>query len=191
MKKKRWYDWLWTALVIFLALSLYNALFAWLALLFMALPLLFTLFGGDKAFCNRYCPRGQFYQVIGGRLKATRGRAPPAFFRARWFRYLIVGLIAIKFSFVLYGALTVTAESSPYAGRSLSIFMDKPWEAGDSWLSSPGSVCFAFSMADFMLWLTAAGLIIMFLFRPRTWCVVCPMGTVTQAMCQLRHGWEQ
>ena len=66
--------------------------------------------------------------------------------------------------------------------------MDKPRVAGESFLASPGAVYFAFAMADFMLVLTAVGLLIMFLFRPRTWCVVCPMGTVTQAMCRIRHG---
>ena len=187
MKKARWHDWLWTALVVFLALSIYNALFAWLALLFMALPLLFTLFGGNKAFCNKYCPRGQFYQFVGGKLKATLGRKPPAFFRARWFRYAVVVLFAVKFTFTLYGTFTATAEASSYANRSLSVFMDKPWTAGESFLASPASIHFAFAMADFMLGLTGVGLLIMFLYRPRTWCVICPMGTVTQVMCRIRH----
>lgn len=32
------------------------------------LPLLFAIFKGNKAFCNRYCDRGQLLGLIGGRL---------------------------------------------------------------------------------------------------------------------------
>ena len=39
-----------------------------------------------------------------------------------------------------------------------------------------------------MLTLTLIGLIVMVLFKPRTWCVFCPMGTMTQLICTLRSG---
>ena len=31
------------------------------------------------------------------------------------------------------------------------------------------------------------GLIVMVLFRPRSWCAFCPMGTMTQSICKLRN----
>ena len=30
------------------------------------------------------------------------------------------------------------------------------------------------------------GLAVMALYRPRTWCAFCPMGTMTQGICRLR-----
>ena len=31
------------------------------------------------------------------------------------------------------------------------------------------------------------GLITMVLFKPRSWCVYCPMGTMTQLICKVKH----
>ena len=38
-----------------------------------------------------------------------------------------------------------------------------------------------------MLTSTVLGLVTMVLFKPRAWCVYCPMGTMTQGICKLRH----
>ena len=39
-------------------------------------------------------------------------------------------------------------------------------------------------MIDFLLLL---GLIVMVLYKPRTWCAFCPMGTMTQGICRLKN----
>jgi len=31
------------------------------------------------------------------------------------------------------------------------------------------------------------GLIVMVLYKPRTWCAFCPMGTMTQSICKLKN----
>ena len=41
----------------------------------------------NKAYCNRFCGRGQLLQLLGGKLKLSRNALPPAFLRSRWFRY--------------------------------------------------------------------------------------------------------
>lgn len=33
----------------------------------------------------------------------------------------------------------------------------------------------------------ALGLIVMVLYKPRTWCAFCPMGTMTQGICKLKN----
>ncbi|MDL2270100.1 4Fe-4S binding protein [Desulfosarcina sp. OttesenSCG-928-G17] len=38
-----------------------------------------------------------------------------------------------------------------------------------------------------MLTSLALGLITMLLFKPRSWCVYCPMGTMTQTICKLKR----
>lgn len=53
---------------------------------------------------------------------------------------------------------------------------------------TPGTAESAAQLERLMLMTLALGLAAMVLFRPRSWCVCCPMGTMTQAMCRLRHG---
>lgn len=38
-----------------------------------------------------------------------------------------------------------------------------------------------------MLTSTVLGLITMVLFKPRSWCVYCPMGTMTQLICKAKN----
>ncbi len=55
--KKKWYDYLWIASLLYLILGFFNILFAWLGLLCFCIPLLFAVVGGNKGYCNRYCGR--------------------------------------------------------------------------------------------------------------------------------------
>ena len=45
--KKRWYDYLWIASALYLILSFFNILFAWLGLLCFFIPLGIALWGGQ------------------------------------------------------------------------------------------------------------------------------------------------
>ena len=46
--KKRWYDFLWIASLLYLVLGFFNILFAWLGLLCFFIPLVIAFAGGDK-----------------------------------------------------------------------------------------------------------------------------------------------
>lgn len=52
---------------------------------------------------------------------------------------------------------------------------------------SPWIAQFAFGMYSIMATSTIIGLVTMFFFRPRTWCIFCPMGTMTQEICKLKY----
>ena len=65
--KKRWYDYLWIAELIYMSLGFFNILFAWLGLLCFFIPLLISIVKGNKAYCNKYCGRGQLFALAGGR----------------------------------------------------------------------------------------------------------------------------
>lgn len=67
-----------------------------------------------------------------------------------------------------------------------------PWHFAVSSAASvtPWVAQFAFGFYSVMLTSTILGLITMALFKPRSWCVFCPMGTMTQGICQLHHRGE-
>lgn len=71
--KKRWYDFLWIASLLYLVLGFFNILFAWLGLLCFFIPLVIAFAGGDKGYCNRFCGRGQLFSLLGGRFGLSRG----------------------------------------------------------------------------------------------------------------------
>lgn len=47
---------------------------------------------------------------------------------------------------------------------------------------------FSFGFYSLMLTSTLIGLIVMLLYKPRTWCSFCPMGTMTQKICEIKGG---
>lgn len=62
-----------------------------------------------------------------------------------------------------------------------------PWNwAYNGTLFHPGVAQFAFGFYSVMLTSTVLGLITMVLYKPRSWCVYCPMGTMTQLICKVK-----
>ena len=77
--KKHWYDFLWIWTIIYFILGFFNILFAWLGMIDFLVPLFIAIIGGSKAFCNRYCGRGQLLNQLGGcrRKGFERGNQAP------------------------------------------------------------------------------------------------------------------
>jgi hypothetical protein len=46
---------------------------------------------------------------------------------------------------------------------------------------------FAFGFYSLMLTSTLIGFIVMALYKPRSWCAFCPMGTMTQTICKMKN----
>ena len=75
--KKRWYDYLWIASLLYLLLGFFNILFAWLGLLCFFIPLIISVVSGAKGYCNRYCGRGQLFGLLGGPLRPVPEKGHP------------------------------------------------------------------------------------------------------------------
>lgn len=185
MKKKHWYEWLWVLSAAYLILGFFNILFAWLGLLCFFIPLLLAVFGKGKVYCNRYCGRGQLFELLGGKLGLSRRLRVPGWLRSKGFRYGFLAFFLAMFGNMLYVTYLVFAETRD-VGEVITLLWTfrLPWD----WAyhgGVPGWVAqFAFGFYSVMLTSTVLGLVLMLLFRPRTWCVCCPMGTMTQLVCQ-------
>ena len=186
-QKKTWADYLWIAELLYMALSLCNILFAWLGLIFFVTPLLIAIIGGNKAYCNRYCGRGQLFGLLGSKLKLSRKAQPPKFLHSRWFRYGFLAFFMVMFGKMLYGTYKVFTGAPLRQTVTLLWTFKLPWQWADVSFVSPWIAQFALGFFGVMLTSTTLGLLTMVLFRPRSWCTYCPMGTMTQGICQLKH----
>ena len=186
---RSWYDWLWVASALYPALGFFNILFAWLGLLCFLIPLIIALVGGGKTYCNRYCGRGQLFGLLGGRLGLSRRRDMPRFLKSKWFRYgFLIFFLAMFANMLVVTGLVFAGMREP--GYSVKLFWTfrVPWHwAYHGTLFSPGVAQFAYGFYGLMLTSTLLGLILMVLFKPCSWCVCCPMGTMTQLVCRARN----
>lgn len=193
MKKSAWYDYLWIWTLLYFSLGFFNILFAWLGMIDFMLPLFIAIFGGSKAFCNRYCGRGRLFALLGGKLKCSRQKPSPRWLVSKWFRYGFLIFFLTMFGNLIFQTWLVGsgAESLKEAIKLFWTFRI-PW----GWTYTAGTVPdwvaqFSFGFYSLMLTSTLIGLIVMLLYKPRTWCAFCPMGTMTQGICKLRaHGKE-
>lgn len=188
--KTHWYDYMWIVSLTYLILGFLNIMFAWLGLLCFFIPLIIALVRGNKDYCNRYCGRGQLFGLLGGRLGLSRKKDIPSWMKSRAFRYGFLIFFLTMFCQMLWSTALVFAGASDLKQIVTLLWTFKvPWRwAYHGTLFHPGTVQFAFGFYSVMLTSTILGLVTMVLFKPRSWCVYCPMGTMTQMICKVKNG---
>lgn len=185
--KKHWYDYLWIVSPIYLILGFFNILFALLGLIFFSLPLIFAIFKGNKQYCNRYCDRGQFLSILGTKLKLSRYKDTPSWMKSKAFRYGFLIFFLIMFTNMLYVTYLVMIDVKDVGGFIKLFWTFKiPFNFAISSGVTPWLNQFALGFYSIMLTSTLIGFIVMLLYKPRTWCSFCPMGTMTQTICAIK-----
>lgn len=191
--KKYWYDYLWIASAVYLILGMFNILFAWIGMLCFIIPLVISLKTGTKAYCNKYCGRGQLFNLLGKKLKLSRNKPMPNWMKSKVFRYGFLVFFLTMFSLMVFNTVLVFKGT-----RTLSQFVTLlwtfkiPWHWAHhvrgipTWISQ-----YAFGFYSVMLTSTVLGIITMLLFKPRSWCVYCPMGTMTRLICVAKESSNQ
>lgn len=184
MKKKHWFEYLWIWSIIYFTLGFFNIVFAWLGMIDFLVPLGFAIFGGNKSFCNIYCGRGQLFRKIGKNLKCSRKKQAPGWISSKWFRYGFLVFFLTMFGNMVYQTYLVAAGAANLREVVKLLWTFKiPW----GWAYSSGMTLdwiaqFSFGFYSLMLTSTIIGLVVMLLYKPRTWCSFCPMGTM-EATC--------
>ena len=186
--KKRWYDYLWVVSLTYLILGFFNILFAWLGLFCFFIPLIISVTKGTKGYCNRYCGRGQLFGLLGGRFGLSRKKPMPRWMVSKWFRYGFLIFFLTMFGSMLFQTYLVAAGAKNLVEAIKLLWLFRvPW----GWTYTAGTVAawiakFAFGFYSLMLTSTIIGFTVMALFKPRTWCSFCPMGTMTQMICKIK-----
>ncbi len=188
-EKKKWYDYLWIVSLTYLILGFFNILFAWLGLFCFFIPLAIAVGKGNKAYCNKYCGRGQLFSLIGGRFGLSRKKDVPGWMRSGCFRYGFLTFFFVMFFLMLWNTWLVFAGAKNLGTVVTLLWTFKlPWHwAYHGTLFSDGVAQFAFGFYSVMLTSTVLGLFTMILYKPRSWCVYCPMGTMTQLICKAKN----
>lgn len=187
-RKKAWYDYLWIFSLIYLVLGIFNILFAWIGLICFTVPLIISISGGGKGYCNKYCGRGQLLNILGSKLKLSRNKSIPRFLKSKWFRYGFLIFFFTMFGNMIFSTYLVFSETRNLKEIITLLWMWKvPWNWTNTSFVSPWIAQFAFGFYSIMLTSTILGLITMLLYKPRSWCVYCPMGTTTQAISLIKY----
>ncbi|MGL5693241.1 MAG: 4Fe-4S binding protein [Peptostreptococcaceae bacterium] len=187
-KKKSIFDYMYILSATYLILGFFNILFAWLGMICFLVPLMMSIFGGKKAYCNNYCGRGQLFDVLGNKFKLSRYKDIPKWLRSKWFRYGFLAFFMTMFISMIANTYFVFKGVNNLQEVVTVLWTFKlPWNWVDVSNVTPWVVQFAFGFYSVMLTSTILGLITMILFKPRSWCTYCPMGSMTQSICKIKY----
>lgn len=123
-----------------------------IALICMIGPVLTSIWRG-RFWCGNICPRGNLYDRLLS--KYSPHRPIPRFVRTSGFR-----LFMVFFIFTMFGLQLSQARWS---------------EGGLAMWSDIGRVFW-----NIILMTTVVGIVLSFIYAPRTWCSFCPMGTISR-----------
>lgn len=184
---RHWYDYMWIVSTVYFTMGFFNIVFAWLGVICFLIPLGIAIFGGSKIWCNRYCGRGQLFMLIGNQMRLSSHRAAPGWLSSKWFRNGFLVFFMFFFVSMVYATILVGMGM-----RSLSETVHLLWTFNVPWHWAypvevePWVAQFAFGLYGIMLTSLIVGVVLTIMFRPRTWCVFCPMGNMTQMICKAK-----
>lgn len=187
-KKKHWYEYLWIVSLSYLILGMFNILFAWIGLLCFFIPIIISIVKGNKSYCHKYCGRGQLFEIVALKLKLSRNKPVPKFLKSKYFRYGFLIFFMTMFANMLFNTYLVFSNVNSLK-EVITLFwtFKLPWNFNDLTNITPWIAQFSFGFYSMMVTSTLLGFISMFLFKPRAWCLYCPMGTMTQGICIIKN----
>lgn len=186
---KRWNEYLWIASITYLILSFFNILFAWIGMICFIAPLMIAIIKGNKLYCHKYCGRGQLLAKLGSKLSLNRHM--PRFMTKSYFRYGFLTFFIIMFLNMVFNTYLVFVGTSNLSEVVTLLWTFKvPWAFANNINISPWITQYAFGFYSVMLTSTIIAVITMILFKPRSFCIYCPMGTMTQGICKLKNRGE-
>ena len=109
--------------------------------------------------------------------------------KSRGFRYGFLVFFFLMFFQMLWNTYLVFAGTQDLRQMVTLLWtFQVPWHwAYHGTLFHAGAAQFAFGFYSVMLTSTVLGIVTMILFKPRSWCVYCPMGTMTQLICKVKN----
>jgi hypothetical protein len=166
----------------YFALGFVNIHFALLGLVCMALPIVMLVRSGRKSWCQGYCPRASLYSAC-GRLQNGKGRSTPRFFVHGPMRWIMLAYFGLSLFVIVASTVRVAQGAVPpmtYVRFFLLFPLGKSMPQLIAWAPSVFWVThLAYRFYSMMLTTTTLGLMMAFLYKPRSWCTVCPIATVS------------
>ncbi len=156
MARKSHQSWSWILLVLFILLSIIDIRFGLLGFVCMGAPIYHAVRGRGKIHCSKYCPRGS---MLGRFLGLISFDYPlPHFLKTKTAKNILLLLMMLMFGISLYHAF-----HTPNVVKAIGLGI------------------FRLMMASLAL-----GIIMGIVFKPRSWCQVCPMGHGTALIKELQ-----
>lgn len=171
--------------ISFFVLGFVNIHFALFGMICMTLPIILLLKNRKKAWCQGYCPRASLYTNC-GKLKWWNSRKTPLLFVKGKMKWIMLAYFGLSLTFIILSTLGVARGYRP-AMEHLRFLIIIPIPVKfpqilDIINISPWLTHLSYRFYSMMMTTTILGLLLAFVYKPRTWCTICPIGTVSDVI---------
>ncbi len=167
--------------LLYFTLGIINIHFALLGLICMGIPLTVLFTTKKKTWCQGYCPRSSLYTTC-GRSTNKFSRKTPMFFVKGPMKWIMLSYFALSMTIIIATTIRVANGAPPMDYlRFLMVFPIKFFPQLTT-ISSPDWVLhFSYRFYSMMMTTTILGFIMALVYKPKTWCTICPINTVSMA----------
>ncbi|WMJ22559.1 hypothetical protein RBG61_11240 [Paludicola sp. MB14-C6] len=170
--------------LLYFGLGFLNIHFALLGLICMALPLILLFKDKKKTWCQGYCPRASLYTKC-GKTTSKFSRKTPSFFIKGNMKWIMLGYFIVSLSIIIISTVKVYSGANqpmtylrfliaiPIKGEMPQLFhMD---------YFAPWITHLSYRFYSMMMTTTTLGLVLALFYKPRTWCTICPIATISDS----------
>jgi hypothetical protein len=180
--KKNWTNKLYIFTILLFTLGFLNMIFAWLGFACMTIPFFLLARDKKKTWCQGYCPRANLFTTL-FQGRSLTGKAAPKWLIGKKAKTIV--LIYFSFNlFILFMSTMMVIRGRMDAMEKVRfmIAFQLPWNMPqllDIGFIPNWVVHLSFRVYSMMLTSTVLGLILGWMYRPRTWCAICPVNTIS------------
>ncbi|MEL7647578.1 MAG: 4Fe-4S binding protein [Sedimentibacter sp.] len=169
--------------LVYFALGFVNIHFSLLGLICMMLPLILLVKTNRKTYCQGYCPRANLYTKA-GKLTSKYSMKTPAYFIKGNMKHIMLAYFGISLFFITMSTLRVASGAmNPLEQLRFMIYFRIPFKLPQmfelqgmaGWLTH-----LAYRFYSMMMTTSFLGLAMAFVYKPRTWCTICPISTISE-----------
>jgi hypothetical protein len=179
MRSRSIFDWMFLGTILFYALSLIHITLATFGLICFLMPFIIKGVNKRNLWCSLYCPRASLLVKAFGLI--SLGLKPPGWLFTKRAKKIVVTFFIINLFFATMSTIMVSVgRIEPMAYVRFMMAFEVPLELpqllnikAPNFLVHLGYRVFSI-MTTSMVW----GFILAMLYKPRTWCGICPVNTL-------------
>ena len=179
--KNAWIKYSYLFTLLFFSLGFFNIVFAWVGFFCLIMPFVFVIKHNKRTWCQSYCPRSNLLTRLFSKIGIKR-TAPKWLINGRG-RRIMLTFFLINFLMICLSTLIVFLDKrDPLEKIRFLMVFQLPWNMPnllDIGLMPDWVIHLGFRVYSMMLTTTIIGLLLGYLYRAKTWCVICPMGTLS------------
>jgi len=168
--------------LLYFALGFINIHFALLGIICMTLPLYLLVKTKKKTFCQGYCPRSNLYTKAGKLTSKISGKTPLYFIKGNM-KWIMLYYFGISLFIIVMTTIRVASGlMQPLEHLRFLIVFRVPFDLPQLFEVTtflPWVTHLSYRFYSMMMTTSVLGLILALVYKPRTWCTICPISTIS------------